>query len=47
MNDYNEYVDMLLKTIRDIRDNEFKINNYTPPINTNKQKTRKTLLGST
>ncbi len=37
MTDYKDYINTLLEYIQNIRDTEFKVNNYTPPVNTNKQ----------
>jgi hypothetical protein len=37
MTDYKNYVNTLLEYIQNIRDTEFKLNNYIPPININKQ----------
>jgi len=37
MTDYKNYINVLLKSIHNIRDTEFKNNNYIPPTNINKQ----------
>ena len=38
MNNYEKYMDNIINSIHQIRDNEFKLNNYIPKINEVKKK---------
>ena len=40
MNNYDTYVETIINSLYELRDNEFRVNSYVPPVSKNKQATK-------